>query len=175
MKKITLGYIPYEEKKAKNKVEVTLELKTLTASGGEKRNWETGKIMEVTGLHTFSCCGAIWKDTSLGGRHDHISGGQNLDKIAEYVKTPLFQEIHRLWKMWHLNDICAGIKVQDAVIDKWVAEGNKYEYDAACELLKKENLYQVKSYKYGHEWCFKIIPEADVKLIQHIMTTGKLP
>ena len=51
------------------------------------------------GRPELSICGGIWN-----ARHTDIySGGQNLDTIAEYIKTPLFREIYRFWKLYHLN------------------------------------------------------------------------
>lgn len=69
-----------------------------------------GKINAVTvemeytekdGKKVFSCVGRIWN-----GRHsDIVAGGQCLDTIAKYINDPVFMEIFRLWKMYHLNDM----------------------------------------------------------------------
>lgn len=48
----------------------------------------------------FSACGNIW---NIAGT-DVLCGGQCLDTIAQYVHTPLFNEIYRLWKIYHLNN-----------------------------------------------------------------------
>ena len=48
----------------------------------------------------FSVSGKIWN----GRKTDIVCGGQCLDEIAKYVKTPLFNTIFRLWKQYHLND-----------------------------------------------------------------------
>lgn len=51
------------------------------------------------GRPELSICGNIWN-----ARHSDIyTGGQNLDTIAEYIKTTLFREIYRLWRLYHLN------------------------------------------------------------------------
>lgn len=49
----------------------------------------------------FTASGNIWN----ASRRDVICGGQCLDTIAEYIKTPLFMEILRLWRLYHLNDM----------------------------------------------------------------------
>ena len=49
----------------------------------------------------FSVSGKIWNSRKT----DIVCGGQCLDEIAEYIKTPLFKTIHRLWKQYHLNDM----------------------------------------------------------------------
>lgn len=53
------------------------------------------------GKKCFTASGMIWNRS----RSDCLAGGQCLDTIAEYVKTPLFCEILRLWKLYHLNDM----------------------------------------------------------------------
>lgn len=53
------------------------------------------------GREVLSICGNIWNT-----RHTDIyCGGQCLDTIARYVKTPLFKELYRFWKLYHLNDM----------------------------------------------------------------------
>jgi len=55
------------------------------------------------GKKTLSICGDIWNT-----RHTDIyCGGQCLDTIAEYVHSPLFKKVYRLWKLYHLNDMHA--------------------------------------------------------------------
>lgn len=39
-------------------------------------------------------------------------GGQCLDEIAQYVKTPLFREIYEFWKLYHLNGMSAACEHQ---------------------------------------------------------------
>lgn len=53
------------------------------------------------GRETLSICGNIWdiKHTDI------LCGGQCLDTIAQYVKTPLFRELFHFWKEYHLNDM----------------------------------------------------------------------
>lgn len=51
----------------------------------------------------FSVCGSIENAVGTG----IVCGGQCLDVIAEHVDTPLFKEIYRLWKLYHLNDMHA--------------------------------------------------------------------
>lgn len=76
---IYLGKIAYSSSAKRNPVEVTLRYN----NGG------------------FTASGMIWSER----RADAYYAGQCLDTIAEYIKTPLFREIHRLWKAHHLNDM----------------------------------------------------------------------
>ena len=151
-KTISFGKVDYNGIGRRNN-EVTIDL--------ELRNTDKGI--------KFSACGNIWK----GNNSDIICGGQCLDTIAEYITDPTFKEIHRLWKLYHLNSMHAGTVEQEEAIEKWKAEGNKYDYTAVCDYLKSINLYEVehegKPYKYGHAWLYRTIPEADLNKIKEII------
>jgi hypothetical protein len=118
----------------------------------------------------LSICGNIWNHT----KSDIYSGGQNLDKIAKYIKAPFFKKIYRLWSLYHLNGMHAGTVEQDVAIDAWKREtGERYDYDKVCEMLKCAGLYEVeldgKPYKYGHSWLFRAIPDEDLLEIRAII------
>lgn len=53
------------------------------------------------GQWVFSASGDIWNRAQT----DILCGGQCLDTIAEYITNPTFQEIYRLWQLYHLNDM----------------------------------------------------------------------
>lgn len=78
------GCIDFENRgKAKNRVTVEMEYKQV----GDKK--------------VFSVSADVWNT-----RHsDIVCGGQCLDTIAPYINNPIFSEILRLWKLYHLNDL----------------------------------------------------------------------
>lgn len=82
--KINLGKIDYNGTGKRYPVTVEIELRD-TPKGPE-----------------FSASG--W----IGSR----CGGQCLDEIARYVKTPLFREIYDFWKRYHLNGMNAACEHQ---------------------------------------------------------------
>lgn len=85
MKRIfDFGYIDFENRgKAENRVTVEMEYK----QDGDKK--------------VFSVFADVWNT-----RHsDIVCGGQCLDTIAPYINNPVFSEILRLWKLYHLNDL----------------------------------------------------------------------
>ena len=156
-----------------------------TISFGKHAIYSDKKINEVTldielreeniNKPIFSVCANVWNI-----RHTNIvMGGQCLDELRKYVKTPLFREIHRLWEEHHLNDLHAGTSEQEKAIEEWKEHGNAYDYSKVCEYLKSIGLYEVeyngKPYKYGSGWIYKEIPENDLKLIKYIIETGNLP
>jgi len=49
----------------------------------------------------LSICGAIWNSKET----DAVQWGQCLDTIKEYIDTPLFNEVYRLWILYHLNNM----------------------------------------------------------------------
>lgn len=78
------GCIDFENRgKAKNRVTVEMEYK------------------EENGKKRFSVSAMVWNVL----RSDCICGGQCLDTIAPYMDNPIFSEIFRLWKAYHLNDM----------------------------------------------------------------------
>lgn len=79
------GCIDFENrgKAKKNRVTVEMEYK----QDGDKK--------------VFSVSADVWNT-----RHsDIVCGGQCLDTIAPYINNPVFSEILRLWKLYHLNDL----------------------------------------------------------------------
>lgn len=89
---------------------------------GARRNLVTVEVeyRNEDGRDVFSACGNIWN-----ARHtDIICGGQCLDTIAEYIKTPLFNEILRLWKQYHLNEMHPECEHQRAA--GWREQANEF-------------------------------------------------
>lgn len=158
---ITFGKVDYNENGRKNHlVELEIELK------------------DYPHKPVFSVCGSVWKPD----KRDIVMGGQCIDSIWEYysdeLQNPtLYKEIMELWQKYHLNDLVAGTPEQEAAVSAWKAEGNKYEYDKACEHLKSVGLYEVPlekdgyilPYKYGHSWLYRPIPEQDLQRIVNII------
>lgn len=91
------------------------------------------------------------------------------DEIAKYNENPLFKEIHRLWKAYHLNDMHAGTEAQEKAIEKWKKQGNKYNYTEVCDYLKSIGLYDDNGYRYGTSWLYRPIPENDLNIIKAII------
>lgn len=50
---------------------------------------------------SFSVSVEVWNSN----HSDIIAGGQCLDDIAPYINSPVYSEILRLWKLYHLNDM----------------------------------------------------------------------
>lgn len=187
-----LGKIAYNGRARKtNMVEITVELQNC---GGEP-TFTIGKNGEriPTGKTTpeyveLSICGDIWNNTHT----DILCGGQCLDTIAIFRKQlspanrDLFDLLHDLWKKYHLNGMHAGTPEQEAAIHEWEAAGNRYDYKAACKMLKERGLYEVKftgktvgrmyhhePYKYGHGWVVNDLPGDVLLKVEHLIMTGE--
>ena len=110
-----------------------------------------------------------------------------MDEIYKYRKQlsepELFNEIYGLWKKYHLNGMHAGTPEQEAAIKEWETAGNRYDYKAACEMLKKINLYEVnytgasvgrmynnEPYKYGQAWLIQELPGNVLLRIEHLLS-----
>jgi len=99
--------------------------------------------------------------------------GQCLETIAEHIQTEEFMEILDLWRKYHLNHFHAGTPKQEAAIDAWIAEGNKYDYNEVMKLLRSKGLdydeRNGKPYLYGSRWLFLPIPNQDLLKIEKLM------
>lgn len=113
------GCIDFEDRgKAKNRVTVEMEYKQV----GDKK--------------AFSVSADVWNT-----RHsDIVCGGQCLDTIAPYVNNPMFSEILRLWKLYHLNDLHPECEHQHAA--GWDKLANKkvnlYHWRMTQDALKEQ-------------------------------------
>lgn len=185
-KTISFGKVDYNGIGRKNcLVTVDIELRqkggepTFTINPTTKEKIPTGKTTPI--YHELSICGNIWNHTHT----DICCGGQCLDIIAEYISTPLFNEIYKYWKLYHLNGMHAGTPEQEKAVEKWKAQGNKYDYTAVCEHLKNSGLYEVnytgasvgryyenEPYKYGHGWLVQELPANVLDRIMEIITEG---
>lgn len=184
MKKvIEFGKIDYMNRGRKDcPVTVEIEIrqqggeKTFTINPETKERIYTGKTTPI--YNELSICGTIWNPR----RTDCYCGGQCLDTIAEYINAPLFQELYKYWKLYHLNGMHAGTPEQEKAIEEWKQAGNKYDYSAACEHLKSIGLYEVnytgvsvgryynnEPYKYGHGWLVQDLPADVLKRIYEII------
>lgn len=125
----------------------------------------------------FSCCAYIKTANGRGWN----TGGQCLDEINKHRKElrdiKLWDTVYRLWKTYHLNDMHAGTKEQEAEVNEYVKNTTvkQYEqYEDVCNHLKDVGLYEVQvngqPYKYGHGWLYWEIPEDDLNLIKSIIT-----
>ncbi len=125
----------------------------------------TGKTPEY---FEFAATGWIYNHLKT----DIYAGGQCLDTIANYVKSPAFKTIYKIWKKYHLNSMHAGTPEQTKCIEEREQAGNKYDYKKACELLKENNLYEIpftgktigrfynnELYRYGAAWIIEDLPE----------------
>lgn len=178
-KTFNFGKIDYMNRGRKDcAVDVTVELRE---RGGEPVIDRNGK---PTGEHCnkyieFAASGHIWNHLHT----DICRGGQCLDEIAKYIKAPVFREVYDFWKKYHLNGMNAGTPEQMAAVDEWMTAGNRYDYNAAYEMLKKRGLYEVplrndligtrkadgQPYRYGQGWVIAPIPADDLAKIKALL------
>lgn len=181
--KICMNYAGRKE----NLVTVDVELRK---RGGEPvlaKDPDSGKYIP-TGDTTpeyveFSASANVWNRI----QSDIIIGGQCLDEInkhrAQLSDLKTWDFIYRMWKKYHLNGMHAGTPEQEKAVADWEAAGNKYDYAAACEMLKEKGLYEVpftgatigkryhgEMYKYGREWVIQDIPADDLLRIEHVIS-----
>jgi hypothetical protein len=149
-KTIKLRKIAYYSQRKINAVEITIKIE-YKDSAISYIDFE--KLINVP---VILICGAIWD-----GRHyDIVRGGQCIDEIYKYVRTPKVKRIMQIWEQYHLNDMKSGSKKQTDALELWRKENNitGWDYAAACEYLKSIDLYMDKGYKYGTAWLYMPVP-----------------
>ena len=79
---------------------------------GRKENRITVEIEYTEGeKKRFSVSANVWSRKNT----DIIMGGQCLDSLTAYINDPVFNEILRLWKLYHLNDMHPECEHQNAL------------------------------------------------------------
>lgn len=119
-KTFELGKIAYYGSRRENAVDVTIEL----------REKEHGEL-------EFSATGNIWNRIHT----DILSGGQNLDEIAKFKgNNPIFKEIYKFWKLYHLNTMHPECKHQAALgwREKAAEKVTIYEFSLNCETSREQ-------------------------------------
>lgn len=115
----------------------------------------------------LSISGELWNAPHT----DIVMGGQCLDELAEFDElnsNSTFKELYRLWKLYHLNDMCPASRSQkDALIAEFGVIPN---YDKACKYLKSIDLYEDENnYEYGSSWVYHKIPANDLTEIKNLI------
>lgn len=144
----------------------TFEFGKIAYFGKRKINLVTVEVEFKEGC--FTACGNIYNMRQT----DIVCGGQCLDTIAEYIHTPLFRKIYRLWKLYHLNDMHAGTPEQENALITQFGNRRANDYKKHCEYLKSIGLYEVqhngKPYRYGFGWLKWEIPAEDIEIIKSL-------
>lgn len=117
----------------------------------------------------FSASAYVWNPSGT----DIVCGGQCLDELTPFIREREYQEIVRLWRAYHLNDMHAGTPEQEAEIKCWL-NGRGYDYTTACDHLRDVGLltvtYNGKPYTYGTGWLYEPIPADDLAKIRALIT-----
>lgn len=110
------------------------------------------------GVFTASCAGPA------------LYWGQCLDEAQKElnIKNPVFKEIIRLWKLYHLNDMHAGDRVQEEALKQFKDVEYK-DYKARCKFLDERGLLVHDGYKYGTAWLKYEIPTEDLNKIKELL------
>lgn len=124
MKRIfEFGEIDFEGKGKVNLVTIEMEYK-------DKRDEK--KVLSISGN--------VWN----ARKTDVVCSGQCLDTIAEYISDPVFTEIHRLWKLYHLNDMHPECEHQHALEWHKLAKEDVtlYHWALTSDVLRQQ--YEIK-------------------------------
>ena len=143
--------------------ELTLDVKlALMKNCGQTLT--TAEIPAPESYYVFSVVGEACIE------HSDMSG-QVLDSCAHiFMCDPRFNEIYKLWRAWHLNDLSAANDEQQAALDKWTLYAGASYLDS-CAYLKARGLYVTSSgYEYGSKWLLRVIPDAVIAQMQALIS-----
>jgi len=122
-------------------------------------------------------------------------GGQCLEDLVPYLEASDGHDakalrIIEIWRAYHLNDIKAGLPVQEKAIKGYLAkckaEGKRYDFTEAINYLRAMNLYEIavpagakctggfpadvlsgeRGYRYGERWVYSAIPSSIIEEIK---------
>jgi hypothetical protein len=116
--------------------------------------------VELTNENSFRACCA----------GPSIYWGQCLDRAQKElnIKNPVMAEIVRLWRLYHLSNMKAGLPIQEKAVKEYT-KNNPYDYKKVCEYLESKNLLVVDGYKYGSAWLKEEIPADDLASIKALL------
>ena len=117
-----------------------------------------GRRLSISGVE-----GPLRNGDALGGCGQIL---ETLDRLTFYAPGWDADSVSRFaayWERWHLNDMRAGTPAQETAVKTWLADGNRYDYDRVCLMLRGKDLNPDKSnprdpYRYGTRWLFEAIP-----------------
>lgn len=137
----------------------------LSNLGRKSRHFET---LEEVGedAPVLSICGS-----------DHLKGCpcQQQDRIKNYrprVKAEdleMFDFLMSTWYKYHLNDMKAGTKQQEAILTASNLEGWAVNYRQCCDKLESLDLLTDRGYKFGTSWLYMPIDSETLAKLDEIM------
>lgn len=144
--------------KSKENYHVTVEIE-LKKEKRIKKDYTS--LKEVKNCYVLSIRGEV-KDNN----YNFSSCGQCIDEINKlsYTKKDrvTINKIVKIWEQYHLNDMQAGTKNQEALLPEHC------DYDRALKILTKQKLLSDRGHKYGSKWLIKVIPDSIIKDIRDI-------
>jgi len=123
----------------------------------------------------FSMCANVWNRLNT----DILMGGQCCEEVvAHFPNDTRAQTLLKIWRDYHLNDMCAGSPAQRFAIDKYFS-ANPQEprtYENIISMLEGQGLnpdpyftHKGALYRYGSAWLSQTIPETVISAITTIM------
>lgn len=150
-----------------NRIEKTFQFGKIGLYGKRKINSVEVEVAleDDSDKPVFTTSATVWNQSQT----DCILAGQCLDTLVPYLKNnELFMKIHRLWKLYHLNNMKAGTPKQEAAVEEYLKD-HKYDYKEVCDYLESINLLEDNGYKYGTSWLYEPIPENDLEEIRKLL------
>lgn len=135
------------------------------------RKGSTVEHEEVEGLWVFAASGVVHSPS----RSEFLSGGQNLDHLADLDKwapgwsRPMTDDLLGWWQLLHLNDMEAGCAHQTVVWEDSTYGRRPALYDPKADTGTQP--CPKTGYRYGTAWLMRTIPDDVVSEIRDFITS----
>lgn len=141
------------------------------------------EVEKVTGMNNMRTINLkpikSWKEFSISGfaqyrpQCDYSYCGQIQDEIRENVDKYKFLAIPKekiikileLWDRWHLNDLHAGTRKQEALLKK----SKIHDYTERCNFLTSNDFQIDRGYMYGSAWLVELLPPTFIDDLQELL------
>lgn len=137
----------------KAEIQITLKIRPGTHRTVDLEDTENPVILSIVG--------SVWNHIHT----DVVFCGQCYERLLKLLPdSELLQRIVKVWKHWHLNDLRAGTREQQAIIDEYRQQNPDWQYDYIheCEVLAAYGLLVDRGCKYGTAWLVELLPNSVV-------------
>jgi hypothetical protein len=128
-------------------------------------------LEKIKGVATLSISGRIGRNA--------ICCGQIQDELRQGLITGDFTPedfdavwaLLEIWDRWHLNDLKAGTRKQEAILDRYKVKVGRDNlgYEEQVRILKHNDLLEDSGYRYGSAWLTEPMPDGTGKTLKKIL------
>ena len=148
-----IGTDPYNNRPIKVEAKITKYTRSNPKLSTDLKKVNEYKVLSLVGV-----------SRDFGGQINNELLDKNQVKLS--IPKEDAKRLKEIWDKHHLNDLNAGTKKQQKLLENFNITGSNYNYDQAVSVLRKNNLLEDRGYRYGSQWLVSDVPEKDLKFIK---------